>query len=268
MRKIAVSLYFSIFLLMTALAGVAYAFYFDRMQGCCSEYENILAFSYGSAKDVQGPLFHQGVHMEKVAFERPSEKEKIYGIEAVHSGNAEYDGKLLHLSGGMEAVFGSMVVKADQGIFYPKESRNKFDLEKMVLTQNVQIISRSEEEKTLIESERLEADFELGKLNKFVASGGVKMQRQGLHKEYALADIAEYNAGTKMWKFTSSPPRRVLYYDLLNSMTISAPEVIVQQMEGLSKPRVKASGDVRFSFADKELDEIRQRFQFNAKGES
>lgn len=323
MRKIFLSFYLSLLLLLATFMGMLIAFYPDKIH-VHHEYSSILGFNQVASREIETKQLRKNVQknflesglfpkltvsceeslvqfssiiginksietmknvdakwqgatlkaekatfipsqkkiaFEKATLEQPNPQERVCGIEMVQAGSSEYDGELLHLSNGIEAIFPNIVLKAREGILFPKKNQKKFDLEKMTLSHDVKIISRTGEGNTFIEGDKLDARFEEGAIQSFVVSGYVKMNKQhGNQKEYALADSAEYNAHTKTWKFLSEKPRKVLYYDEANSMTISASQVLVQQIEGQVKPKVKAIGDVRFSFADKELNEIRQRF--------
>ncbi len=148
------------------------------------------------------------------------------GIESIQAGTAEFDGKELYLSDGVKATLENFIVTAQQAIFIPRKDQKGLEIEKVLLIDNV-------------------------KMSSFLPS---KLQ-------YALADKVEYLPESKTWIFTAIPPKRVLYYDKLNQVTISAPHIVVQDGEGEAKPRVKATGDVRFSFAEKELNEMQKLFR-------
>jgi len=78
---------------------------------------------------------------------------------------------------------------------------------------------------------------------------------------YALADCVEYFPDKQEVVCSSSQSGRVLFYDKINSLRISAPGVIVKREA--KKESIQGIGDVRLSFADTELSEFKKHFNMD-----
>lgn len=97
-------------------------------------------------------------------------------------------------------------------------------------------------------------------------NGNVRMCNQFASKseagspldQYALADTAIYDTQTKKLKLIAKQGRRVLFYDKANHLKISAPKVEISENK-----EVKGCGDVRFTFADHEMEKLRSQFPKN-----
>lgn len=236
--------------------------------------------------------------MEKVAAKR-EQSGMPSGIEVVHAGTAIFDGELLHLSDGVTAELDNMEISADKATLYPRRLDQRFEIEKIFLSGDVRVRSKKgnppmelkanqiewdlakknlfakssngkqvhcEDGKTKVDGDTLEALIQQTngtmQIEKLTIRGNVKLQSHNTPQpQFALAEFLEYTPLTHTWLLSSPPPKRVLYYDKMNSVTISAPNVIVKQPEGQQKPYVKASGDVKFVFGEKEISELQQRFQ-------
>ncbi len=224
-------------------------------------------------------------------------------LEVVDAGTAIFDGELLHLSDGLHAVLKNMDVRADKGTFYPRKDQKQIEIDKIFLAGNVHVRSKPGQPPMDLQCARLSWDL-LAKLlradgspgsparcedaavvvegdeftakltdangamqaEKIDARGNIKLQTiNNITSQYALADALEYTPADKTWILSAVSPRRVLYYDKANNVTISAPKILVQQREDKQKPYVKASGDVRFVFGEKELGELKQKFQSTSK---
>lgn len=237
--------------------------------------------------------------LEKVSANQEQMKTTAGGIEVVDSGTAIFDGELLHLSDKMHAVLKNMDITAEKATFYPRKNVKQIEIEKIYLSGNVNVKSKQgqspmdlkaaqlnwdlntkilqasgtpgslvhcEDSTTRVVGNQLEAKLVdvNGSLQpeRLIMKGNVKLQTlNSINPQYALADVLEYTPKNRTWILSATAPNRVLYYDKVNSVTISAPRVIVQQMEGQQKPHVKATGDVRFMFGDKEINELQQKFQ-------
>ena len=96
-------------------------------------------------------------------------------------------------------------------------------------------------------------------------TGDVLLSGAGEKEEnryYALADKVVYNPATgEICLFSDHPTmRRVLYYDKVNQLQISASALTIKREEGTKKQSVEGIGNVRLSFLEGELAEIRRRF--------
>lgn len=78
--------------------------------------------------------------------------------------------------------------------------------------------------------------------------------------QYALADNVEFNPKTQNMILRSKENRRVLFFDKVNNIQVSAPMLTIKRDPNTGKDFVKGSGDVRFTFLEKELDQLRQYF--------
>lgn len=92
-------------------------------------------------------------------------------------------------------------------------------------------------------------------------TGDVKMiHREGALEQYALADRVKMIKGEKEIRFFSDFGRRVLFYDKINKLQMSAPEISVMKDPLKNKNIVKGKGKVRFHFKDEEYERLRQYF--------
>lgn len=91
--------------------------------------------------------------------------------------------------------------------------------------------------------------------------GDVKMvHREGPLEQYALADRVKMIKGEKEIRFFSDQGKRVLFYDKINRLQMSAPEISVLKDSQKNKNTVTGKGKVRFHFKDEEYDRLRQYF--------
>lgn len=86
--------------------------------------------------------------------------------------------------------------------------------------------------------------------------------------QYAMADKIEYTLLSKEMVFSSQKGRRVLLYDAVNHMQISAPALRVQRDQLTKKDSIQGVGDVRFSFVENEFEQLQQRFRFSQEPDS
>lgn len=77
---------------------------------------------------------------------------------------------------------------------------------------------------------------------------------------YALADCVDYDPQTKEVLFSGSKKKRVLFYDKENNLQVSAPKLKVKRDQATKKESVQGIGDVRFSFLEREFEQLRERF--------
>lgn len=80
---------------------------------------------------------------------------------------------------------------------------------------------------------------------------------------YIVADYVDFVPEAKELTFTAKPKRRVLFYDKINNVQVSAPALKIKRDEATKKESVKGVGDVRFSFIEKEYAELRKRFKLD-----
>ncbi|MGK5594114.1 MAG: hypothetical protein ACSNEK_01990 [Parachlamydiaceae bacterium] len=108
----------------------------------------------------------------------------------------------------------------------------------------------SSEDKTPL---RLIVDGEVRIVNKFSLNEDNILQ-------YILADLAEYEFRDRELTL-SGGDTRVLLYDKLNNLELSAPILKIKRDRITDKDSVSGIGDVRFVFIDQELEKIKNRFQ-------
>lgn len=219
-------------------------------------------------------------------------------LEVIEAGAAEYDGEVLFLTNNVKARFETAEIQAKRAKVIPEKVDQKTEVSRILLEDDVFVKSLVEASPFSITSSQLEWDLKTNiikgraspeqvciedptsliygdQLTAYLKKedGALSPQRINLfgnvkiHKyttsgdQYALADSIDYNPITHEWELSAFAPRRVLYYDKHNSITISAPKVLVKQETGNAKPHVKALGDVRFVFAEQEFAELMNRFQ-------
>lgn len=103
-----------------------------------------------------------------------------------------------------------------------------------------------------------------------VMNGSVKIlnrfdghvQESGSVLQYALADHVVYNPEKREMLLSAADGNRVLFYDKVNNVQMSAPAIKVRHDEKSPKGVIQGVGDVRFTFIEHEFNQLRQRFQF------
>jgi lipopolysaccharide export system protein LptA len=78
---------------------------------------------------------------------------------------------------------------------------------------------------------------------------------------YALADRIEYFFDRNEMILSSASSNRVLFFDKVNNIQMSAPSLIMKQDEQTKKNLVHGVGDVRFTFIEKEFEQLKTRFR-------
>lgn len=104
---------------------------------------------------------------------------------------------------------------------------------------------------------------------KIILEGHVRMRNQFASDEqsatpldqYALADQVIYLPETQEMSFSATAPRHVLFYDKINHMQVSARNLIAIRDPETKKESIKSTGDVRFTFIEEELEELRKQFR-------
>lgn len=105
-------------------------------------------------------------------------------------------------------------------------------------------------------------------LSKVRLEGNVRLkdcqQPSGDVLHYVIADVVEFLPEFKEMIFTARAKRRVLFYDKVNSVQVSAPAIKIKRDEMTKKESIKGIGDVRFSFLEQEYAQLRKRFKLDA----
>lgn len=111
-------------------------------------------------------------------------------------------------------------------------------------------------------------------LVRIVLQGNVKLadvleQTEGSQaktNQYILADRVDFIPETKEMIFKADQGRRVLLFDKENHLEVSASMLKLFRDKATRKETVQGMGDVRFSFVDGELDQLRRHFSFDKTG--
>lgn len=91
--------------------------------------------------------------------------------------------------------------------------------------------------------------------------GAVDPEKTKAFLEYALADIVEYSPQAKEITLTALKKKRVLFFDRINNLQVSAPALKIRRDQTTKKELIQGTGDVRFSFVKRELEEMKKQFQ-------
>lgn len=83
--------------------------------------------------------------------------------------------------------------------------------------------------------------------------------------QYALADIVNYFPDKNEMLLSSKDTQRVLFFDKVNHVQMSAPALKIKRDPGTSKDSIQGFGDVRFTFIEREFEQLRQRFGATSK---
>lgn len=78
--------------------------------------------------------------------------------------------------------------------------------------------------------------------------------------QYAISDKVEYHPKTKEMILSANPGNRVLFFDKINNIQVSAPKLTITRDPKSNKDHIKGSGDVRFSFLEQEIEQLRKQF--------
>lgn len=101
---------------------------------------------------------------------------------------------------------------------------------------------------------------------KILLEGNVRLENHTMGAlQYALADVAtfEFEKNTLTLKAITRP--RALFYDELNKVQASAPGLIINRDPKNGQNVLRGMGNVRFIFAEEELNELKKRFSFEPK---
>lgn len=112
-------------------------------------------------------------------------------------------------------------------------------------------------EKAVIYSGREKGAFSLEKI---IFSGKVHLtNREGAILQDVFADRVVYEQNARRAHFFGYDGERVLLYDKVNDLEVSAPEIVMEWDSHSKNPQFKGVGDVRFQFAEKEYDRLKTR---------
>ncbi len=78
--------------------------------------------------------------------------------------------------------------------------------------------------------------------------------------QFAMADRVEYDLEAKEILCMADFSKRVLFFDKSNNLQVSAPSVKAKRDLHTQKESIQGMGDVRFSFIEKEFDQLKKRF--------
>jgi hypothetical protein len=113
----------------------------------------------------------------------------------------------------------------------------------------------------------LDPEIESFALKTVLLEGNVRLiNREGALQQYILADRVTYDHGMHQMHFWGSKNRRVLFFDKINNLQVSASEMKMQRDKTTKKEQFQGIGDVRFHFAEKEYEQIRKRFLLEKSG--
>jgi lipopolysaccharide export system protein LptA len=79
---------------------------------------------------------------------------------------------------------------------------------------------------------------------------------------YALADRVECFPKQQEMVLTSGNGNRVLFFDKVNNVQMSAPSLKVKHDPATQKEAIQGFGDVRFTFIEKEIEQLKSHFPF------
>lgn len=82
--------------------------------------------------------------------------------------------------------------------------------------------------------------------------------------QYALADEAVFLPHRDLLTMSSHSSRRVLFYDKMRNIQMSAPGIQIKRDGKTNKKSFEGLGDVRFTFAQQELDDMNKLFRFES----
>lgn len=83
---------------------------------------------------------------------------------------------------------------------------------------------------------------------------------ESLLKQYILADKVEYYPQTKEMYLSAKDGKRVLFYDKIDNLQVSAPSLKIKRDLISKKESIQGYGDVRFNFIEHEFDKLKSRF--------
>lgn len=108
---------------------------------------------------------------------------------------------------------------------------------------------------------------------KIILQGQVKIlnrfdghiQETGSILHYVLADHIEYFPETQDLLLSSQEGKRVLFYDKVNNVQMSAASLKIKRDPQTHKESIQGIGDVRFTFIEHEFDQFKEHFRLEDK---
>lgn len=135
---------------------------------------------------------------------------------------------------GMQIYFNDLLgeIYADHAVVDYQEIEGKVKIDRLTLEGNVRILNRS----------------------------SVNPEESEAFLQYALADVVEFYPNTNEMMMKASDNKRVLFYDKVNQLEISAPGVKIKRDMITKKESIQGIGDARFSLVDEELEKLKTHF--------
>ena len=87
------------------------------------------------------------------------------------------------------------------------------------------------------------------------------IQESGSVLHYALADRMDYFPKEQEIILTGTKDTRVLFFDKVNNVQMSAPALKIKRDAITAKDCIQGLGDVRFTFMERELEQLKQHFR-------
>lgn len=170
---------------------------------------------------------------------------------------------------------GPTTLSCDGGITLFCMGKTEVDMEKRQVTLNA--TSKTNQVQYTDPTGNLKADEmilyysqEEGKLvpNKITFKGNVSAlnnasfdkQETGCIERFAVADFVTYIPADKEITLKALPGKKVLFFDKIKNIQISADEIIADKRE---TEHIKTKGHVRMVFNEKEVHQIKERFSIN-----
>lgn len=91
-------------------------------------------------------------------------------------------------------------------------------------------------------------------------NGAIDPEKSKAFLEYAISDTLEYNPKEQEVLMSSIGKKRVLFFDRINNLQVSAPALKIRRNTKSNKDSIQGIGDVRFSFVKHEIEEIEKQF--------
>lgn len=105
-------------------------------------------------------------------------------------------------------------------------------------------------------------------ISKIILEGNVRLKDKqdadGHVLHYALSDSVEYIPDSKEMLFKANARKRVLFFDQVNNLQVSAPALKIKRDLSTNHESIQGFGDVRFSFLEKEYTQLRSKFKFES----
>lgn len=98
--------------------------------------------------------------------------------------------------------------------------------------------------------------------HRILLEGNVKLKNSAGNSllQLMLADSIEYFPLERILNMKALKNKRVLFFDKINNMQISAPALKASRDQNSSKDTLQGIGDVRFRFLEQEMEQLKKRF--------